>query len=320
MINRGNYRQRIFAGKGAAEAFERTLGEAAERFGWAVHAYVIMGNHFHLGVELCEPNLSEGMKWLQGTWIRRFNMYRNWTGRPFQGRYKGILVEPGHVFAQVCHYIHLNPVRAGIVPAEKVAEYRWSSLPRFEKKGRPSWLEPSTVLSEAGGLADTRSGWRKYREYLIWLATDELEKKKLADAKMSRGWCKGSRKFRKEMRDEVREKGALLDRVRFEGLEAKELMREREACWEETLEVAARLAGVDLNHLPKPKMAGEKSVLAAVMKGTTSVSNRWLAGRLEMGSPSTASQAARRVLMDKKRATEVERILRTIRKSEVKNG
>jgi len=42
VINRGNYRQRIFAGKGAAEAFERTLGEAAERFGWGVHAYVIM--------------------------------------------------------------------------------------------------------------------------------------------------------------------------------------------------------------------------------------------------------------------------------------
>ena len=63
-------------------------------------------------------------------------------------------------------------------------------------------------------------------------------------------------------------------------------------------------------------MAGEKSVLAAVMKGTTSVSNRWLAGRLEMGSPSTASQAARRVLVDKKRAPEVDRILRAIRKSE----
>ncbi|MBC2603680.1 transposase [Puniceicoccus vermicola] len=67
-MNRGNYRQRIFSGKGAAEAFERVLGGAAERFGWRVHAYVIMSNHFHLAVELGEPNLSEGMKWLQGTW------------------------------------------------------------------------------------------------------------------------------------------------------------------------------------------------------------------------------------------------------------
>ena len=122
------------------------------------------------------------------------------------------------------------------------------------------------------------------------------------------------------MRDEVREKGALMDRVRFEGLEAKELMREREAYWEEMLGVAAFLGKVDLDHLPVPKMAREKSLLAAVMKGVTSVSNRWLPDRLAMGAPSMASQAARRVFLDKKRRNEVERILHKIRKSRVKKG
>jgi REP element-mobilizing transposase RayT len=81
VINRGNYRQRILQKKGAADAFERTLDEAAGRFAWRIHAYVVMGNHFHLAVELAEPNLSDGMKWLQGTWVRRFNEYRSWTGR-----------------------------------------------------------------------------------------------------------------------------------------------------------------------------------------------------------------------------------------------
>jgi putative transposase len=73
IINRGTYRSPIVGGKGAAEAFERTLGEPAERFDWGMHAGVIMRNHFHLAVETNEPNLSESMKWLQGTWIRRFN-------------------------------------------------------------------------------------------------------------------------------------------------------------------------------------------------------------------------------------------------------
>jgi REP element-mobilizing transposase RayT len=73
VINRGNYRKNLFEGSGAAEAFERTLGEAAISFGWKVHAYVVMRNHFHLALELTEPNLSLGMKWLQGTWTRRFN-------------------------------------------------------------------------------------------------------------------------------------------------------------------------------------------------------------------------------------------------------
>jgi REP element-mobilizing transposase RayT len=50
VINRGNYRRRLFDGEGAAAAFERTLGEAAERFGWRIHAYVVMTNHFHLAV------------------------------------------------------------------------------------------------------------------------------------------------------------------------------------------------------------------------------------------------------------------------------
>jgi REP element-mobilizing transposase RayT len=92
VINRGNYRRNLFGGEGAAEAFERTLGEAAKRFGWRVHAYVVMSNHFHLAVELTEPNLSEGMKWLQGTWIRRYNGFRRLIGRPFQGRYKALVV------------------------------------------------------------------------------------------------------------------------------------------------------------------------------------------------------------------------------------
>jgi putative transposase len=57
VINRGNYRRDLFSDEGAAEAFERTLGEAAERFGWRVAAYVLMRNHFHLAVE-AEPKTS----------------------------------------------------------------------------------------------------------------------------------------------------------------------------------------------------------------------------------------------------------------------
>ncbi|WP_185694536.1 transposase [Puniceicoccus vermicola] len=312
VLNRGNYRQRIFSGKGAAEAFERVLGEAAERFGWRVHAYVIMSNHFHLAVELGEPNLSEGMKWLQGTWIRRFNRFRNWTGRPFQGRYKGIVVEPGHVFAQVCHYIHLNPVRAGIVSAENLGEYRWSSFFRLEKRERPGWLEFSTVLSESGGLGDNRTGWNRYQDYLVWLAEDEFEKKKLAEAQMSRGWCKGSKEFRKAMRDEAKAKGAQLDRVRFEGLEPKALKEERMMVWEEKLVQAATVAGIDLGALPRPKMSREKCLLAAVMKKRTSVSNRWLAERLGTGSMSTPTQAAKRANENPGVRKEIERIAETL--------
>jgi putative transposase len=65
VINRGNYRRNLFD-RGGAEAFERVLDEAARRFGWRVHAYVIMRNHYHMAVEIAEPDLSEGMKWPTG--------------------------------------------------------------------------------------------------------------------------------------------------------------------------------------------------------------------------------------------------------------
>ena len=93
VINRGNYRRGLFAGEGAAAAFERVLDEACVRFGWRVHAYVIMRTHFHLALETPEPNLSLGMKWLQSTWVSRFNRLRRITGRPFQGRFKALHVE-----------------------------------------------------------------------------------------------------------------------------------------------------------------------------------------------------------------------------------
>ena len=306
VINRGNYRRRIFEHKGAAAAFERTLDEAAVRFIWRIHAYVIMGNHFHLALELTEPNLSDGMKWLQGTWVRRFNQYRDWSGRPFQGRYKGILVEPGQVLAQVCHYIHLNPVRAGLVEPENVGNYRWTSLHWYGKRNRPGWLLETTILQESGGLRDSQAGWEKYREYLQFLATDDQHKRELAADKLSRGWVLGSSEFKEAKRTEARERVASFDKKRFEGLDRDEIRIEREAYWEDMLRQMAGCAGIDLESLPLRKTDPQKSFLAAAMKTYTSVANGWLAQRLEMGQPATSSQCARRWMLDKsgKRAVE----------------
>lgn len=307
VINRGNYRRNLFEAGGAAEAFERTLGEAAVRYGWRVHAYVVMRNHFHLAVELTEPNLSEGMKWLQGTWVRRYNALRRLIGRPFQDRYKALVVEPGHAFGQVCHYIHLNPVRAGVVSASEVVQYAWSSLPKFVGKGRPGWLDARTVLEQAGDLKDSKAGWKLYLGWLEFLATDEQAKKELIFEKLSRGWCVGSEAFRREMgkgREET---------TRFVGLGPEEIRAEREQVWEEKLKVLAKTAKIDLRKLAGLKSHPDKTLLAAAMKQSTSVSNGWLAERLGMGEPASASQFVRRRMLDKAGRAEVGRLLAGIR-------
>ena len=314
VINRGNYRRNLFSEGGAGEAFERTLAEAAERFRWRVHAYVIMRNHFHLAIGLGEPNLSEGMKWLQGTWIRRYNRRRKLIGRPFQGRFKALLVEPGHALGQVCHYIHLNPVRAGAVAAEQAVAYPLGSLPKLvNTRSRPAWMEATTVLAEAGALPDTKAGWRRYLRYLEFLAADEPSQRELTAERMSRGWCLGSPSFRRDQRREAARRGAELDHARFGGLEASEVLQERRMLWEERLQTLAAAAKVDLQKLGPRKSAPAKVLLAAAMKCSSSVSNGWLAQRLAMGQPASASQFVRRWLLDQTRRHDVEGLLSRVK-------
>jgi putative transposase len=311
IINRGNYRRGLFEGKGAADAFEGTLAEAAKRFSWQLHAYVVMSTHFHLALELTEPNLSEGMKWLQGTWIRRYNGFRRLIGRPFQGRYKALIVAPGYALAQLCHYIHLNPIRAQLVPANEPVRYKWSSLPRMAGKDRPAWLTPATVLLDSGDLPDSPTGWKRYFEYLEFLATDDLARKELVAERMSRGWCLGDAQFKAEMKVAAAERGADLER--FNGLEPDMVQKERTAAWEERLQSLARTLKIDVNALPAPKSHPSKAKLAAAMKASCSVSNAWLAERLAMGKPASASQFARRWMLEPNQKAEIATVLSRVK-------
>jgi putative transposase len=124
VINRGNYRSDVFDLAGAAQAFGTALSEASTRYGWRVGAYVVMRNHYHLARQTPEPNLSIGMQWLQTTFATRFNRLRGENGHLFQGRYRAFVLENSGVWARVADYIHLNPVRAGIVPMEYAAQFR----------------------------------------------------------------------------------------------------------------------------------------------------------------------------------------------------
>lgn len=294
VINRGNYRRDLFRGKGAAQSFVDCLFEAAERYGWRVHAYVVMSNHFHLAVETPEPNLSHGMKWLQGTWARRFNEFRSERGRPFQGRYKALHVEPGHALAQVAHYIHLNPVRAKLVAANRVPDYPWSSLPRMMAKHRPTVLVADTVLHGAGGLSDTPARWRRYAAYLALLAEENARKREERYGPLSRGWAVGSEDFKRELKQQYGTATQTIARFGLLGSDRVAHQQVRSLLWEDALQALARHWKIDLERLPARYSAPEKVRLAAAMKPATSASNGWLAERLQMSQAASVSQFVRR--------------------------
>lgn len=125
-----------------------------------------MGNHHHLALETPLGNLVAGMHWLQVTFATRFNRWRDERGHLFQGRYKALLVELGDALGAVCHYIHLNPVRAHIVPLAGLPRFRYSSYRYFARRRRPSFLDVTPALDAAGGLSDTAAGWHCYADFL----------------------------------------------------------------------------------------------------------------------------------------------------------
>ena len=130
-------------------------------------------------------------------------------------------------------------------------------------------------------------------------------------ARMSRGWCLGGAEFKREMRREAAQRGADLER--YAGLEPEEVARERDHAWGERLTAFAHAARIDLSGLPPRKSDPKKALLAAAMKQSTSVSNRWLGERLKMGPPASASQFARRYLLTEAGRKEIERLLSRVK-------
>ena len=125
VTSRGNARQRIFDDNEDREQFLAVLQEVVLRFNWLCHAYCLMDNHYHLMVETVDANLSEGLRQLDGVYTQRFNRAHGRVGHVFQGRYKSILVEKQSYLLELCRYVALNPVRAGIT--KDPGKYLWAS-------------------------------------------------------------------------------------------------------------------------------------------------------------------------------------------------
>jgi REP element-mobilizing transposase RayT len=284
VINRGNYRQDLFGTVGAAEAFERCLFAACARSGWRLQAYAIMRNHYHLALETPRANLATGMHWLQGTFATRFNRLRGERGHLFQGRYQALLVEPGPALARVVDYIHLNPVRAGIVAVEQAASFRWSSLGRYIRGARPPGAVCEDWLRERG-CTDTASGWVDYQAHLVRTMQEPAEREN-DYGPLSQGWAIGSRTWRQAVaQDHAARK---LGEAAHAGPEARAL---REAQWAEAAErLLGRIGKTRQDAAEDLKGAAWKVAVAEALRRTTSAANGWIAGHLHMGTGGSVSK------------------------------
>ena len=141
---RGNERKKIYHSQRDYTKFKEYLKLSKKRFGCIVHAYVLMGNHYHLILETPEGNLSKVMHFLNGSYATYVNTKRKRSGHLWQGRFKSILVDRDSYLLELSRYLHLNPVRAGMV--DHPAEYLHSSYRYFVSDTSDDVSSPQVIL------------------------------------------------------------------------------------------------------------------------------------------------------------------------------
>jgi putative transposase len=300
---RGNNGQMIFEptsngrGVGAKKGdgqrlFLRTLEEACEQTGWRIHAYVLMGNHYHILLETPEANLVAGMKWFQGTYTQRFNSLFGCRGHLFQGRYKSLPVESdASYFRSVGNYIHLNPFRAGLAGEgveKSLEEYEWSSYSAYVGH-RPKTLKglmQDRLLSACGIDPVLSDRQEMYRSQMVFKMRGESGSDAIDDLvqkQIRRGWFVGGDGFRKWLAQQLPGTG---DNLRGEQRRAHD---ECEA--ERLLEVALSALNMTESELLNLRFnRPEKQAVAWLLKSRTTVTGVWIAQRIRMGSRANVSR------------------------------
>ena len=280
VMNRGDRREPIFLDDVDQEKFLTTLAEACAKTDWQVHAYCLMGNHFHLVIETPNPDLVVGMKWFLGTYTARFNRRHKLFGHLFSGRYKSLVVDgSGNGYLRtVCDYVHLNPVRAKLLrPEQKLTDFMWSSWPDYLKppEQRPRWLRVDRLLGELGIPKDSPAGREQLEQCLeTRRAQEDADEFK----PIRRGWCLGSETFRKE----------LLESAHTHATESHHGQTRRET----TEDKARRILNEELDKLgwtgaelaESAKGDARKIRIAQRLRVETAVPLKWIARELHMGT------------------------------------
>jgi len=163
VMNRGRGRQLIFHSDEYYQSFLDTLAEARQRFDCIIHAYCLMGNHYHLLLETPRANLSRIMRHINGVYTQRYNRLKNTDGPLFRGRYKSVLVEQDAYLLQLSRYIHRNPIEMKRPMVDKLIKYPWSSYPAYIGAiSPPDWLEQNSTYRMLGSK-------QRFKEYAAFV-------------------------------------------------------------------------------------------------------------------------------------------------------
>jgi len=194
IIQRGNNRQPIFGDTPDYELLLELIDEHARKQHVALHAYVLMSNHFHL---LATPETVEGipqmMQAVGRRYVRNYNLRHGRSGTLWEGRYRSTLIQAERYLLACMVYIDLNPVRAGMVGVP--AEYRWSSHQHYVGRRTDKLITPHPLYWELGNTPFARD--QAYAE-LVRAGISQSQQQALTDSAL-RGWALGEADYVAEL-------------------------------------------------------------------------------------------------------------------------
>jgi len=194
VIQRGNNRQPIFVDSKDRERFLALLAENATRFRVAIHAYVLMDNHFHLlGTPEAVDGLPRMMQAVGRTYVRYFNDRHGRTGTLWEGRYRSTLIETDRYLLACMVYLDLNPVRAGLV--RQAGEFPWSSHGHYIGHRHDKLITPHPLVWTLGNTPFSREA--AYAD-LVRAGVSAEQQVALTDSAL-RGWALGGAGFVAEL-------------------------------------------------------------------------------------------------------------------------
>ncbi len=190
VIQRGNNRQPIFSTATDYAHLLALMDKSAQRFEVAVHAYVLMGNHFHL---LATPQTDTGlplmMQAVGRSYVRYFNQLQSRTGTLWEGRYRSTLIQADRYLLPCMVYIDLNPVRAGLVAEAR--DYPWSSHGHYAGLRTDKLVTPHALFWALGNTPFEREA--AYAD-LVRSGINADQQAALTTSALS-GWALGSVNF-----------------------------------------------------------------------------------------------------------------------------
>ena len=169
VMHRGARREPVFAGDAQYDEFLQCLAETSDEHGIEIHAYALMSNHYHLLIRSARGDLSRAMQQLNGTFTQRLNYRYGWDGPVFRGRFYSKLVSEEPYLAHLLAYIHLNPLRAGLIRRLDARCYS-SHRAYLGLDTPPAFLHTAFFLDWLGGsraVAAYTESWRE--ENRPWL-------------------------------------------------------------------------------------------------------------------------------------------------------